>query len=105
MPKILKSSEVQQNFGRAVDEALVEGDVIVERYGEPRVVILSYHRYRQLLEAERALSGLHLIQPDRSVEAKQRGQSMAQQVRDELKTSMSGSLDETMASLRGCSWS
>ena len=104
MTVTLKSSEVQQNFGRVVDQALVEGDVIVERYGEPRVVILGYHRYQQLLEAERTLSGLHLVQPDRSSEAKERGQSMAAQVRAELRTSLNGSLDETMASLRGRSW-
>ena len=105
MPIMIKSSEAQQNFGRVVDQALIEDDVIIERYGEPRAVIVGYHRYQQLLEAERTLSGLHLAQPDRSAEARQRGQSLAEQVRDELEASLSGSLDETMASLRGRSWS
>jgi prevent-host-death family protein len=102
---MIKSSEAQQNFGRVVDQALVEDDIIVERYGEPRVVIVAYRRYQQLLEAERTLSGLYLAQPDRSAEARQYGQSLARQVRDEMETSLSGSLDEIMASLRGRSWS
>ena len=105
MPVMLKSSEVQQNFGRVLDQALVEDDVIVERYGEPRVVILAYHRYQQLLHAERTLADLHLVQPDRSAEAKQRGEAIAEQIREELKTLANGSLDETMTSLRGRSWS
>lgn len=54
MPVKLKSSQVQQNFGKAIDRALLEGDVIVERYGTPRVAIVAYSRYRRLVEAERA---------------------------------------------------
>ena len=101
MPVLIKSSEAQQNFGRVIDQALVEDDVIIERYGEPRVVIVGYHRYQQLLQAEHILSGLYLAQPDRTIEARQRGQATAEQVRRELKTALSGSLDETMAPLRG----
>ena len=55
MPRKLKSSQVQQNFGQAVDHALLEDDVIVERYGTPRVVIVEYKRYQRLIEAEREL--------------------------------------------------
>lgn len=105
MPVMLKSSDVQQNFGKVMDRALTQDDVIVERYGEARVAILSYQRYQQLLQAEQALSGLHLVQPDRSPEAQQRGQSLAEQVRQELQTSLDNSLDEVMASLRGRAWS
>ena len=36
MPISLPSSRVQQNFGEAMDRALVSDDVVVERYGVPR---------------------------------------------------------------------
>jgi PHD/YefM family antitoxin component YafN of YafNO toxin-antitoxin module len=105
MAIMIKSSEAQQNFGRIVDQALVIDDVIIERYGEPRVVIVEYHRYQQLLEAERSLTGLYLSQPDRSPEARQSGQRLAAQVRGDLETSLNNSFEDTMASLRGRSWS
>jgi hypothetical protein len=41
----LKSTEAQQNFGAILDRALGEEDVIVERYGTPRVAIVAYRRY------------------------------------------------------------
>lgn len=52
---MLKSTEVQQHFGKVMDRALAGGEVVVERYGAPRVVILNYQRYEQLVQAERAL--------------------------------------------------
>lgn len=55
MPVKLKSSQVQQNFGQAVDRAMLEEDVIVERYGLPRVAIVEYKRYQRLVEAEKEL--------------------------------------------------
>ena len=55
MPAKLKSSQVQQNFGQAIDRALMEGDIIVERYGVPRVTIVEYGRYQRLVAAEREL--------------------------------------------------
>lgn len=55
MPVRLKSSDVQQNFGDTLDRALLEEDVIVERYGKPRVAIIEYGRYQRLVEAERDL--------------------------------------------------
>ena len=51
----VKSTQVQQEFGEVMDQALSGSDVIVERYGNPRVAILNYRRYEQLLEAERQL--------------------------------------------------
>lgn len=97
----ITSSEAQQNFGRVVDQALVEDDIIIERYGKPRVVIVGYRRYQQLLQAEHTLSGLHLTQPEQSVEAQQKGQLLAEHVRHMLKDSFEGTLEETMGSLRG----
>ncbi len=58
----LKSTEAQQNFGAMLDMALGENDVIVERYGTPRVAIVSYHRYQDLVDAERELMRLRLQQ-------------------------------------------
>ncbi|NIP25283.1 MAG: type II toxin-antitoxin system Phd/YefM family antitoxin, partial [Phycisphaerae bacterium] len=74
MPVQIKSSEAQQNFGRIIDHALIEDDVIIERYGEPRVVIIGYQRYQKLLEAERSLAGLHITYPNTSSDAKKKGQ-------------------------------
>ena len=101
MPLQVKSSEVQQNFGRVVDQALVEDDVIIERYGEPRAVILGYQRYQQLLAAEEALAGINLAQPDRTEQAREQGRALAETVRRELEGAPGDSLDETMRSLRG----
>lgn len=55
MTVTLNSSTVQQNFGQAMDRALRSEDVVVERYGVPRVAIVEYGRYRRLLDAEREL--------------------------------------------------
>lgn len=51
----LKSTQVQQEFGEAIEQALSGSDVIVERYGKPRVAIINYRRYEQLLQVERQL--------------------------------------------------
>jgi len=66
----LKSSQVQQNFGRAMDQAMVEDDVVVERYGTPRVVIVEYRRYQQLVEAQRALLSARLRQASAAASAR-----------------------------------
>ena len=103
MPATLKSSEVQQNFGRVIDQALVENELVVERYGKPRVAILSYQRYQQLLQAEAARR--HLVPPNRAPEAVAEGKRLAAQVRQELENNLNGSLEEAMGELRGRSWS
>jgi prevent-host-death family protein len=97
----IKSSEAQQNFGRIIDQALLEDDVIIERYGKPRVVIVGYQRYQKLLEAERSLSGVYITYPDPSPEARKRGQILAEKVREDMKYSTDTSLEEAMKSLRG----
>ncbi len=66
----IASSRVQQNFGEAMDRALVSEDVVVERYGVPKVAIVSYERYRQLLEAERELLRTRLQQASAAVSAR-----------------------------------
>jgi hypothetical protein len=70
MPVKLKSSEVQQNFGRAIDRALMQEDVIVERYGTPRVAIVEYGRYRKLVEAEKELLRTRLQQASAAASAR-----------------------------------
>lgn len=67
MPVTYASSQVQQNFGRVMDRAMIEDDVIVERYGAPRVVIVAYERYQELLEAERTLLRTRLQQASAQV--------------------------------------
>lgn len=56
MTVILNSSDVQQNFGAALDHALRGDDVIVARYGAPRVALIEYERYQKLMAAAQALS-------------------------------------------------
>jgi PHD/YefM family antitoxin component YafN of YafNO toxin-antitoxin module len=70
MPVKLKSSQVQQNFGLVVDRALVEDDVIVERYGVPRVAIVEYGRYQRLVEAEQELLRARLQQASDAASAR-----------------------------------
>ncbi len=101
MSVTLKSSEVQQNFGRVIDQAMFENDVIVERYGEPRAAIVSYHRYKQLMQIEAKSRQPHLVPPDDSQEAQQQGLALAAEVRQQLRDKLDGSLEEVMASLRG----
>lgn len=55
MTVTLNSSTVQQNFGQAMERALRSEDVVVERYGVPRVAIIEYGRYQRLVDAEREL--------------------------------------------------
>lgn len=82
MPVKLKSSQVQQNFGQAMDRALLEDDVIVERYGTPRVAIVEYRRYRRLVEAEKELLRARLQQA--SAAASARAAHLSEQEVDEL---------------------
>lgn len=58
----MNSSQVQQNFGAAMDQAMLADDVVVERYGTPRVTIVSYQRYQRLVAAEQELLRLRLQQ-------------------------------------------
>lgn len=47
MPKIITSTELQKQTREAIDYARVERDaVIVETYGRPMAVILSYDEYQ-----------------------------------------------------------
>ena len=73
-----KSSEVQQNFGRVMDRALKEHEVIVERYGVPRVAIIEYERYRRLVEAEQELLRIRLQQASAAASARAAHLSAAQ---------------------------
>jgi PHD/YefM family antitoxin component YafN of YafNO toxin-antitoxin module len=70
MTVILNSSQVQQNFGQAMDRAAMADDVIVERYGAPRVAIIGYQRYRRLVEAEQELLRTRLQQASSAVSAR-----------------------------------
>lgn len=78
----MNSSQVQQNFGAAMDQALLADDVVVERYGVPRVTIISYQRYQRLLEAERELLRVRLQQA--SAAASARAAHLSEEQVDEL---------------------
>ena len=70
MPVKLKSSDAQQSFGEVIDRALLEDDVIIERYGTPRVVIVEYRRYQHLIEAEQELLRTRLQQASAAASAR-----------------------------------
>ncbi len=70
MAVCLPSSQVQQNFGAAMDRAMDNDDVVVERYGVPRVAIVSYRRYQKFLEAERELLRTRLQAASAAVSAR-----------------------------------
>lgn len=55
MTVTLNSSQVQQNFGDVLDQALRGDDVIVARYGAPRAALIEYKRYCKLVSAQQAL--------------------------------------------------
>lgn len=69
----LSSSQVQQNFGQAMDRALRADDVVVERYGVPRVAIVEYGRYQRLVEAEQELLRTRLQRASSSASARAAG--------------------------------
>jgi len=70
MPMTMTSSQVQQNFGQVLDRALGQEDVIVERYGQPRVAIVAYSRYQRLVEAEQELWRTRLQQASAAATAR-----------------------------------
>ena len=78
----LKSSEAQQNFGQLMDRALAEDDVVIERYGTPRVAMINYQRYQRLLAAERDVVRLRLQQA--SAAAAKRAEQLSDAEIDEL---------------------
>jgi prevent-host-death family protein len=63
----ITSTQVQQEFGEIMDQAISGSDVIIDRYGNPRVAIIGYRRYKQLLDTERELMRLRLQQASASV--------------------------------------
>ncbi len=90
MAVTLNSSQVQQNFGAALDRAARGDDVIVERYGTPRAAMVEYGRYQQLVDAERALNAARVAQgpaaaADQPGEIKEAA-ARYQRVRDPLPT-------------------
>lgn len=48
----LKSSEAQQHFGEMIDQAWSGEDIVIERYGAPRVAVISFSRYLKLVGEE-----------------------------------------------------
>jgi hypothetical protein len=62
--------QVQQGFGQVMDRAVAGENVVVERYGMPRVVIIEFHRYQRLLEAERELLRWRLQQASATASAR-----------------------------------
>lgn len=70
MTVIVKSTQAQQNFGQVMDKAFTEDDIVVERYGEPHVVILNYRRYQHLIAAEQDLLRTQLKEISAAVSAR-----------------------------------
>ena len=66
---------------------------------------LSSRDQRRLLAELSKLSGVKLVAPNKTARAIQTGRTLADQIRKELRSAKSQSLDETMRQLRGRSWS
>lgn len=66
----LKSSQVQQSFGEALDRAFAGEDIIVERYNAPRIVMVGFDRYQKLLAAEQELLRYRLQQASAAASAR-----------------------------------
>jgi PHD/YefM family antitoxin component YafN of YafNO toxin-antitoxin module len=66
----LKSSQVQQGFGEALDRAFAGEDIIVERYNAPRIVMIGFDRYQKLVEAEQELLRYRLQQASAAASAR-----------------------------------
>ena len=49
----INATEAQKSFGQIIDRAHGNEAIVVERYGRPRVVIVDYERYRELIACER----------------------------------------------------
>jgi|LakMenE18May11ns_1017448.scaffolds.fasta_scaffold8783098_1 PHD/YefM family antitoxin component YafN of YafNO toxin-antitoxin module len=67
MSMTIASSQVQQKFGAVFDRVLQNEDVIIERYGAPRVAMINYTRYERLLRAEQELLQQRLQQASDTV--------------------------------------
>lgn len=67
MSVTIASSQVQQKFGAVFDQVLQNEDVIIERYGAPRVAMINYARYERLLRAEQELLRQRLQQASDAV--------------------------------------
>jgi PHD/YefM family antitoxin component YafN of YafNO toxin-antitoxin module len=67
MPVTIASSQVQQKFGAVFDQVVQNEDVIIERYGAPRVAMINYARYERLLRAEQELLRQRLQQASDAV--------------------------------------
>ena len=66
---------------------------------------LSPRDQRRLLAELVKLSGVKLVLPNKSARAIQTGRDLASQIRKELQSAKTQSLDESMRQLRGRSWS
>jgi hypothetical protein len=103
MPVKLKSSQVQQNFGLVMDRALLEDDIIVERYGMPRVAIVEYGRYQRLVEAEQKLLRARLQQASAAASARsahlteEEVDDLIERARSEAHSARGGSTEESSA--------
>jgi PHD/YefM family antitoxin component YafN of YafNO toxin-antitoxin module len=67
MSMTIAYSQVQQKFGAVFDRVLQNEDVIIERYGAPRVAMINYTRYERLLRAEQELLQQRLQQASDTV--------------------------------------
>ena len=70
MSSQIQSTQVQQGFGDVMEKAVRGEDVVVKRYGKPRVVIIGHERYQQLLNAEQALQRKELQEASAAASAR-----------------------------------
>lgn len=69
----INATEAQRSFGQIIDRAHGNEAIVVERYGRPRVVILEYERYTQLVSLERDALRARLRRAAAAVQARAGG--------------------------------
>ena len=100
MPRTVSASEAKTHFGSIVDWAVESNeDVVVESYGSPKAVIMSYEEYREVLrlrEAARRQKALAQLRQLRE-EVRARNQDLDEQEARELASEISRKTIQRMA--------
>jgi PHD/YefM family antitoxin component YafN of YafNO toxin-antitoxin module len=88
----VQSTKVQQGFGEIMEQAMRGEDVVVERYGSPRVVIIEYGRYQKLVSSEQEAMRARLQAASEAASARAAGltddevDALIEQARQEAQT-------------------
>lgn len=101
MPKTVSASEAKTRLGSLVDWAVEsQDDVIIETYGEPKAVLMSYEEYqkvrdlREKARCEEALARLEQLRQQVSARNRDLSEDEIEDLADKL-------ADDTIGDMRG----